>query len=297
MDNRAGEMEVFVAVSETRSFSAAARRLKLSPSAVSKLVTRIEDRLGTRLLVRSTRTLQLTPEGEVYFQRAQRILGDIAETEHVVAAGGRMAPRGLLRVNAAVGFGERYIMPLAPEFLARYPEVQLDLTLTDSMIDVVGERTDVAIRTGPLRDSSLKARKLMETRPVVIASPAYLEKHGIPKTPDDLDGHNCIRFNFRRSVDEWAFRMPGQSQVAHRTVSGNMQVSSGSIVRQLCLAGVGIGRIGRFHVEPDFGAGTLVPLLEDYQSGDIETVYAVYAGHEHLAARIRAFIDFLAERM
>ncbi len=297
MDNRAGEMEVFVAVSETRSFSAAARRLKLSPSAVSKLVTRIEDRLGTRLLVRSTRTLQLTPEGEVYFQRAQRILGDIAETEHVVAAGGRMAPRGLLRVNAAVGFGERYIMPLAPEFLARYPEVQLDLTLTDSMIDVVGERTDVAIRTGPLRDSSLKARKLMETRPVVIASPAYLEKHGIPKTPDDLDGHNCIRFNFRRSVDEWAFRMPGQSQIEHRTVSGNMQVSSGSIVRQLCLAGVGIGRIGRFHVEPDFEAATLVPLLEDYQSGDIETVYAVYAGHEHLAARIRAFIDFLAERM
>ncbi|HEV7308310.1 LysR family transcriptional regulator [Ensifer sp.] len=297
MDNRAGEMEVFVTVSETRSFSAAARRLKLSPSAVSKLVTRIEDRLGTRLLVRSTRTLQLTPEGEVYVQRAQRILSDIAETEHVVAAGGRMAPRGLLRVNAAVGFGERYIMPLAPEFLARYPDVQLDLTLTDSMIDVVGERTDVAIRTGPLRDSSLKARKLMESRPVVIASPVYLEKHGVPQAPEDLDAHNCIRFNFRRSVDEWAFRRPGQPAVEHRTVSGNMQVSSGSIVRQLCLAGVGIGRIGRFHVERDFEAGTLVPLLEDYRSGEIEIVYAVYAGHEHLAARIRAFIDFLADRM
>jgi DNA-binding transcriptional LysR family regulator len=297
MDNRAGEMEVFVAVSETRSFSAAARRLKLSPSAISKLVTRIEDRLGTRLLVRSTRTLQLTPEGEVYLQRAQRILTEIVETEQLVAAGGRMTPRGLLRVNAAVGFGERYIMPLAPEFLARYPEVRLDLTLTDSMIDVVGERTDVAIRTGPLRDSSLKARKLMESRPVVIASPAYLERHGTPQTPDELDGHNCIRFNFRRSVDEWAFRMPGQPAAELRSVFGNMQVSSGSIVRQLCLAGIGIGRIGRFHVEPDFKAGTLVPLLEDYQSGEIETVYAVYAGHEHLAARIRAFIDFLVERM
>ncbi|MEI3849973.1 MULTISPECIES: LysR family transcriptional regulator [Ensifer] len=297
MDNRAGEMEVFVAVSETRSFSAAARRLKLSPSAVSKLVTRIEDRLGTRLLVRSTRTLQLTPEGEVYLQRAQRILTEIVETEQLVAAGGRMTPRGLLRVNAAVGFGERYIMPLAPEFLARYPEVQLDLTLTDSMIDVVGERADVAIRTGPLRDSSLKARKLMESRPVVIASPAYLETHGTPNTPDELDGHNCIRFNFRRSVDEWAFRAPGQPVAELRSVFGNMQVSSGSIVRQLCLAGIGIGRIGRFHVEPDFEAGTLVPLLEDYQSGEIETVYAVYAGHEHLAARIRAFIDFLVDRM
>jgi DNA-binding transcriptional LysR family regulator len=290
-------MEVFVAVSQTRSFSAAARRLKLSPSAVSKLVTRIEDRLGTRLLVRSTRTLQLTPEGEVYLQRAQRILAEIAETELLVAAGGRTVPRGPLRVNAAVGFGERYIMPLAPEFLARFPDVQLDLTLTDSMIDVVGERADVAIRTGPLRDSSLKARKLMESRPVVIASPAYLEKHGVPQTPDDLDGHNCLRFNFRRSVDEWAFRRPGQSTVEHRTVFGNMQVSSGSIVRQLCLQGVGIGRIGRFHVEQDFEAGRLVPLLEDYQSGEIEIVYAVYAGHEHLAARIRAFIDFLVERM
>ncbi|MEI2297657.1 LysR family transcriptional regulator [Ensifer sp. MJa1] len=297
MDNRAGEMEVFVAVSETRSFSAAARRLKLSPSAVSKLVTRIEDRLGTRLLVRSTRTLQLTPEGEVYLQRAQHILAEIVEAEQLVAAGGRMTPRGLLRVNAAVGFGERYIMPLASAFLERYPEVRLDLTLTDSMIDVVGERADVAIRTGPLRNSSLKARKLMETRPVVIASPAYLKRHGTPQTPDDLEGHNCIRFNFRRSVDEWAFRMPGQTSVELRSVFGNMEVSSGSIVRQLCLAGLGIGRIGRFHVETDFAAGTLVPLLEDYQSGEIETVYAVYAGHEHLAARIRAFIDFLVEQI
>lgn len=297
MDNRAGEMEVFVAVAETRSFSAAARRLKLSPSAVSKLVTRIEDRLGTRLLVRSTRTLQLTPEGEVYLQRAQGILAEILETEQLVSAGGRMTPRGLLRVNAAVGFGERYILPLASDFLARYPEVRLDLTLTDSMIDVVGERADVAIRTGPLRNSSLKARKLMETRPVVIASPAYLERHGTPQTPDDLEGHNCIRFNFRRSIDEWAFRMPGQSSPELRSVFGNLQVSSGSIVRQLCLAGVGIGRIGRFHVEADLEAGTLVPLLDDYRSGEIETVYAVYAGHEHLAARIRAFIDFLVEQI
>ncbi len=297
MDNRAGEMEVFVAVCETHSFSAAGRRLRLSPSAVSKLVTRIEDRLGTRLLVRSTRTLQLTPEGEVYLQRAQRILTEIAETEQLVAAGGRLSPRGLLRVNASVGFGERYILPLAPEFLERYPDVSLDLTLTDSLIDVVGERADVAIRTGPLRDSSLKARKLLESRPVVIASPAYLERHGVPRTPADLQNHNCIRFNFRRSVDEWAFRAPGQSAIELLSVSGNLHVSSGAIVQQLCLADVGIGRIGRFHAEPDLAAGRLVALLEDYRPDEIETVYAVYAGHEHLAARIRAFIDFLVERI
>jgi DNA-binding transcriptional LysR family regulator len=297
MDNRAGEMEVFVTAMDMKSFSAAGRRLSLSPSAVSKLVSRIEDRLSTRLLVRTTRRLELTPEGEVYLERARRILAEIAETEQAVADGARATPRGPLRVNASVGFGERFILPLAPEFLALYPEIQLDLTLTDSMIDVIGERTDVAFRSGPMRDSSLKARKLMESAPVVMASPSYLDRHGTPQTPDELAGHNCIRFNFRRSVDEWAFRLPGQAALRHYAVTGNMQVSSGAIVRQICLDGIGIGRVGRFHVEPDLQAGRLVPLLEAFHSGEVETVYAVFAGHEHLAARIRAFIDFLAARI
>ncbi len=297
MDNRAGEMEVFVTAVDMKSFSAAGRRLGLSPSAVSKLVSRLEDRLSTRLLVRTTRRLEPTPEGEVYLERARRILAEIEETEQVVADGGRATPRGSLRVNAAVAFGERFILPLLPDFLALYPEIRVDLTLTDSVIDVVGERADVAIRTGPLRDSSLLARKLMETAPVVMAAPAYLARHGTPQTPDDLAAHNCIRFNFRRSVDEWAFRLPGRTAPVLHAVSGNVMASSGPIIRQLCLDGVGIGRVGRFHVEPDFEAGRLVPLLEAFHPGEIETVYAVFAGHEHLAARIRAFIDFLVARI
>ncbi|MCV3735625.1 LysR family transcriptional regulator (plasmid) [Rhizobium sp. TRM96647] len=297
MDNRAGEMEVFVTAVDMKSFSAAGRRLGLSPSAVSKLVSRLEDRLSTRLLVRTTRRLEPTPEGEVYLERARRILSEIEETEQTVAGGARASPRGSIRVNAAVAIGESIILPLLPDFLALYPEIRIDLTLTDSVIDVVGERTDVAIRTGPLRDSSLLARKLMESTPVVMAAPAYLERHGMPRTPDDLATHNCIRFNFRRSVDEWAFRLPGRSSPVLHTVSGNVMASSGSIVRQLCLDGVGIGRVGRFHVEPDIAAGRLVPLLEDFHSGEIETVYAVFAGHEHLAARIRAFVDFLSARI
>lgn len=297
MDNRAGEMEVFVTAVDMKSFSAAGRRLGLSPSAVSKLVSRLEDRLSTRLLVRTTRRLEPTPEGEVYLERARRILSEIDETEQAVADGARATPRGSIRVNAAVAIGESIILPLVPDFLALYPGITLDLTLTDSVIDVVGERADVAIRTGPLRDSSLLARKLMESTPVVMAAPAYLERHGTPKTPDDLATHNCIRFNFRRSVDEWAFRLPGRTTPVLRTVSGNVMASSGPIVRQLCLDGVGIGRVGRFHVEPDFAAGRLVPLLEDFHPGEVETVYAVFAGHEHLAARIRAFIDFLAARI
>jgi DNA-binding transcriptional LysR family regulator len=297
MDNRAGEMEVFVLSAELKSFSAAGRKLKLSPSAVSKLVTRLEDRLGTRLVVRSTRLLQLTPEGETYLVRAQRILAEIADTEAMVAGGGRMLPRGPLSVNASVGFGERYILPLTGEFLALFPDVQLDVTLTDDTVDLIRERVDIAIRHGPLRDSSLMARKLGQSRQVVMASPAYVERHGMPKTPDDLIQHNCINFNFLRSVQGWSFRDPATGRIEPKPVAGNLKASSGSIIRQFCLDGLGIGRVGRFHVEPDIEAGRLLVLLEDYNPDDIEEIHAVYAGHEHLAVRIRAFIDFLGERL
>jgi DNA-binding transcriptional LysR family regulator len=297
MDNRVGEMEVFALAAELKSFSAAGRKLKLSPSAVSKLVTRLEDRLGTRLVVRSTRTLQLTPEGETYLARARRILAEIADTEEIVAGGGRMLPRGPLAINASVGFGERYILPLAGEFQELFPEVQLDITLTDDIVDVIRERVDIAIRHGTMRDSSLMARKLGESAQVVIASPEYLERYGIPKAPDDLSGHNCINFNFRRAVEGWPFRDPNTGRAEIRPVSGSLKASSGSIIRQFCLAGLGIGRVGRFHVEPDIEAGLLVPVLEDYNPRDIEEIHAVYAGHEHLAVRIRTYIDFLAARL
>ncbi|AXV14710.1 LysR family transcriptional regulator [Neorhizobium sp. SOG26] len=297
MDNRAGEMEVFVLAAELRSFSAAGRKLKLSPSAVSKLVTRLENRLGTRLVVRSTRLLQLTPEGETYLARAQRILAEIADTEEVVSGGGRMRPRGPLVVNASVGFGERHILPLAGEFLRLYPEVQLDVTLTDDTVDLIRERIDIAIRHGPLRDSSLMARRLGESRQVVIASPEYLARHGTPQVPEELGRHNCINFNFRRSVEGWLFRDPATGQRVILPVSGSLKASSGSIIRRFCLNGLGIGRVGRFHVEPDIKSGRLVPVLEDFNAEDTEQIHAVYAGHEHLAVRVRAFIDFLQERL
>lgn len=282
---------------ELQSFSAAGRRLKLSPSAVSKLVTRIEDRLGTRLLVRSTRTMTLTTEGEVYLARARRILAEIAETEQIVAGGGRMVPRGLLRVNASVGFGERHLLSLIPAFLELYPEVQLDISLTDGIIGLIEERTDIAIRSGAMEDSSLKARKLLESRRVIVASPAYLGARGTPKTPDDLARHNCFSFNFRRTLNEWPFRNPGSSDVYRFPVSGNTAVNSGMIMRRLCLSGSGLGRVGQFHVQPDIDAGRLIPVLEEYNPEDIEQIHAVFAGHEHLAARVRAFIDFLAEHL
>ncbi|QRM54657.1 LysR family transcriptional regulator [Sinorhizobium sp. BG8] len=297
MDNRAGEMEVFVTAAGLKSFSAAGRRLGLSPSAVSKLVNRIEDRLGTRLLVRTTRRLETTPEGEVYLERARRILADIAETERVVADGARATPRGPLRVNATVGFGECYILPLAGEFLELYPEVQLELTLTDGLIDLIEERTDVAIRTAPMRDSTLKARKLLESHRITIAAPDYLERRGVPQKPEDLAHHNCITFTFGRAPGEWPFRDPGSAAVYSSPAPGNLRAASGSVARQFCLQGLGIARIGKFHVEKDLQSGALVEVLEDYNPLEPEQVHAVFAGHEHLAARIRAFIDFLATRI
>lgn len=297
MDNRIGEMDVFVQVAELQSFSAAGRKLRLSPSAVSKLVTRLEERLATRLLVRTTRALQLTPEGEIYLERSRRILSDIEETERAVAAGGAAMPRGRLRVSTSVAFGVRYIVPLVPDFLNLYPEVDLDLALNDGIIDIVGERADIAIRSGALRDSSLKARKLLESRRIIVASPDYLKREGIPETPDDLERHNCLTFSFLAGAAEWPFRDPQSSDRFVRPIFGNFETNNGPTARTLCLAGLGLARVGQFHVQPDIDAGTLLPVLEAYNPEDIELIHAVYPGHEHLAARIRAFIDFLVSNI
>jgi DNA-binding transcriptional LysR family regulator len=297
MDNRIGEMDVFVQVAELQSFSAAGRKLRLSPSAVSKLVTRLEERLATRLLVRTTRALQLTPEGEIYLERSRRILSDIEETERAVAAGGAAVPRGRLRVSTSVAFGVRYIVPLVPDFLNLYPEVDLDLALNDGIIDIVGERADIAIRSGALRDSSLKARKLLESRRIIVASPDYLKREGIPETPDDLERHNCLTFSFRAAAAGWPFRDPQSSDRFVRPIFGNFETNNGPTARTLCLAGLGLARVGQFHVQPDIDAGTLLPVLEAYNPEDIELIHAVYPGHEHLAARIRAFIDFLVSNI
>lgn len=297
MDNRAGEMDVFVTAVELDSFSAAGRKLGLSPSAVSKMIRRIEDRLGTRLLNRSTRSLQLTPEGEIYRQRALRIISEIEETERVVASGASVAPRGLLRVNSSVAVGQFLILPLMPKFLELYPEVELDFTLSERVVDLIGERADIAIRVGPMRDSNLKARKLCESRKVVVASPDYIKARGRPMQPADLQKHNCLNFNFRRALEEWPFKNPETGEIERLGISGNFLASSGAIVRQMSLAGLGIARLGYFHLASDIEAGNLEVILEDFNAGDMEQINAVFVGHDYLATRVRTFVDFLAENM
>jgi DNA-binding transcriptional LysR family regulator len=247
--------------------------------------------------VRTTRALELTPEGEVYLEQAQLILEQIQETERLVSSGGGSAARGRLRVTASVAFGIQYVVPLVADFLAAFPEVELDLSLNDGIVDIVGERADVAIRSGNLRDSSLKARKLLESRRVIVASPGYLQKAGTPSSPEDLEHHNCLTFNFRPTLEEWPFREPTGGPVFHRAVRGNFEVNNGPTMRSLCIDDLGLGRIGEFHVRNDIEAGKLIAVLEDFNPGEVEFIHAVYPGHEHLAARIRAFVDFLSDRI
>ncbi|MFJ5368322.1 LysR family transcriptional regulator, partial [Bosea sp. CER48] len=201
--NRSGEMEVFARVVELGGFSPAARALRMTPSAVSKLVARLEARLGVRLIVRSTRKFMLTEEGTTFHERTLRVLADLDEAERAVAA--CQVPRGRLRVNTNVPFGRHFLLPLVPRFATFHPGVQLDLTLSDAVVDLVDERADVAIRVGPLRSSLLVARKLGESRVAVVASPAYLAARGSPADPGDLAKHDLVTFNFARHSDAWPF--------------------------------------------------------------------------------------------
>jgi DNA-binding transcriptional LysR family regulator len=192
---RSGEMEVFVRVVQEGAFSAAARSLDLTPSAVSKLIARLEARLGIRLLMRTTRALTLTEEGEAYYHTALRILQEMNDAEQAAAGG---AVRGRLRISASVPFGSMYVAPVIPAFLTRHPDLIVDLSLTDDIVDLLAQRTDLAIRMGTLPDSGLIARKLGQSRRVICASPSYLERKGMPRVPGDLLHHECITFNFKR---------------------------------------------------------------------------------------------------
>lgn len=292
--NRLAEMEVFVEVAERGGLSAAARALGLTPSAVSKLMSRLEERLAVRLMNRSTRRLQLTEEGARFHERALRILAELEEAER--EASEESSPRGRVRVNANVPFGLHCLLPLVPRFLAKYPEVMLDLALSDRVVDLYEERADVAIRVGPLTTSGLFARNLGESRLLLVASPAYLARAGTPKTPADLARHDCIDFSFARHLEGWPFRLKGRVQRLH--VHGKARAGDGETNRRLALSGVGISRLSQFHIGADVRAGKLVPVLEKFNPGEGEAVHALYVDQGgHVPARMRVLLDFLAENV
>lgn len=290
MDNRFGEMQIFLAVAQGGSFASAASALRLTPSAVSRAMARLEARLGVQLVSRTTRALALTAEGQLYRERVAGLVSEIDEVERGLGQIDE-APRGPLRINASVPFGTQCLLPILPRFQALHPGVRLNLELSDTLVDLVEERADIAIRIGPLRDTGLKAKKLGRSAMAVVASPGYLRERGEPAHPRDLGGHACLRFSFRRSVDTWPFRIEGS--VVQRPIDGAFLGNSGEVVRMMAAAGGGIARLGRFHVAADLATGALVEVLGGFNPGDHEDIHALYVGHRRLASRIRAFLDFL----
>ncbi len=286
-------MTAFVRAVEHGSFSVAARELGLTPSAVSKLVTRLEDRLGVRLLNRTTRRLALTPEGEAYFERSQRILSEIAEAENEVARF-RAQPKGLLRVNVGTAFGTHQLAPALPEFLARHPEVHVELTVTDRVVDLIEEGADLGIRLGNLVDSSLVARRICELERVICAAPSYLRAHGTPRVPEDLPRHNCLSVAYAPNLRRWPFDTP--EGVRHLEVKGNVSANNADTLLQLAILGVGVIRLSDVIVGEAIRAGQLVPILQDVHHGEALPLHAVHPTGRHRSPKVAAMIDFLVER-
>jgi len=285
------EMSVFSRVVAAGSLSSAARELGLSPAMVSRRLSALEARLGVRLLNRTTRTLRLTDEGANYYDTCSRLLSEIDEAEAAVSAG-RIEPRGALKVALPASFGNRHIAPLVPRFAERYPNVKLALSLSDRTVNIIEEGFDLAVRIAHLEDSSLAARRLAPNRRVVCASPAYLRRYGMPRTPQDLAGHNCIT-----STDfsmNWDYTDPGGAAGAVR-VTGRYACDNWEVLREWALAGLGVALKSTWDVRQHLEDGSLVPLFPGYTFGSDVAIYAVYPHRRHLPAKTRVFIEFLAE--
>ena len=288
------DIAVFVQVVRDGSFTKAADRLELSRSVVSKYVTRLEEKLGARLLNRTTRRLSLTEAGRIFYERSRLGLEEIEEAKAAVS---RLQgkPRGVLRVNSPMSFGILHVAPLLSEFLTEYPEISIDMNLDDRKVDVIEEGFDVSIRITDLPDSSLVARRLGPCRHAIVAAPSYLKKHGVPKVPDDLRDHNVIAYQYQESATDWHFLGPDKKQITV-PVSGSIQMNNSLALREALLGGVGITRTPTFVVGDDVAAGRLITLLPNYEILEV-SIYLVYPQRRHLSPKIRAFVDFLAARI
>lgn len=284
-------MELFVKAVESGSFSATARSMNLTPSAVSKQISRLEDRLGARLFNRTTRQLAPTEEGRAYYERCQRILADIEEAEAAVSEL-NAEPRGALRVNMPVVFGRRHIVPLIGDFLERFPEVTMELSMSDQFVDPIAEGADMLIRVGELKDSSLIARKLAEARRVVAATPGYWEKHGRPSKPEELRRHNCLAYSYLSSGNTWRMTdARGKEHVIQ--ANGNLASNNGEALLEAAVEGLGVVNLPTWMVGPDLETGRLEEVLDDYSQPE-PSVHVIYPPGRHLSAKVRAFVDFLA---
>jgi DNA-binding transcriptional LysR family regulator len=283
-------MAVFVRVAEQGSFSLAVRQLGLSKSATSKHVIALEERLGVRLLNRTTRRLALTEVGAVYRDHCARVVAE-AEEADLAASRHSLTPRGRLKVNAPMTFGFLHLGPLLPVFLTAYPAIQVELNLNDRIVDLLEEGFDLSVRIWRLADSSLIARRLATTGFVCAAAPAYLARAGAPVEPTDLARHNCLRYSYRPQPEGWSFAR-GQEEITVR-VGGNLEANNGDALRAAARAGLGVVYLPDFISAGDIADGALVRLLPDWRTPQLP-IHAVFPPQRHPSAKLRAFVDFLA---
>jgi len=290
--DRMRALEVFVEVVRRNGFARAADALDTSPANVTRIVADLEEHLGTRLLNRSSRKMSLTASGDDLYQRAKTIVEDMAEIE-AIASSAMLVPRGVLRINAPLTFGVLHLAPLWPAFMARYPELELEVALSDRVVDIVDEGYDLAIRISRGGASTHAARRLATSHNICCAAPAYLARHGTPQVPDDLRAHACIGYSYAASADEWRFA-DAQGRAHPVTVRCALHANNGDTARAAALAGAGIIWQPSFLIGADLRAGRLVPLLPGFTLPDID-VLAVYPSRRQLPAKVRVMIDFLAE--
>jgi DNA-binding transcriptional LysR family regulator len=287
--DRIMSMEVFVKVAQAGSLSAAAQALGLSKSTVSKHISALEDHLGVLLLNRTTRRLSLTDLGAAYRDHAQRILSEIADTELAIQEH-TVEPKGKLRVNAPMSFGILHIAPLLPGFMAAHPRIEIELVLDDRRVDLIEEGFDVAIRIGRLDDSTLIARRLASVHFVCAAAERYLARHRSIERPEDLAGHNCLRYSLNRQPNEWRFERDGHEQTVR--VTGTLVANNGEALREAAVAGLGVVYQPIFIIDSDLAAGRLQPLLQDWTTPQID-IHAVFPEQRRLQPKLRHFVDHL----
>ncbi|WP_347254332.1 DNA-binding transcriptional regulator YafC [Leminorella grimontii] len=287
------EIAIFVAVVESGSFSRAAEQLGLANSAVSRSVKKLESKLGVSLLNRTTRQLSLTEEGERYFRRVQAILQEMAAAENEIMETKR-TPRGLLRIDAATPVMLHFLMPLIKPFRERYPEITLSLVSSETFINLIERKVDIAIRAGTLTDSSLRARPLFTSYRKIVASPDYLARRGTPQTIEDLKEHDCLGFTEPASLNIWPVSR-GDGQLFE--ITSSLSSNSGETIKQLCLSGNGIACLSDYMIDGEIERGEFVELLPTHRLPIEMPFSAVYYSDRAVSARIRAFIDFLSERL
>ena len=290
--DRLKQLESFVAVALKGSLTAAAAAEGVAPAVIGRRIDGLEERLGVKLLVRTTRRISLTHEGSAFLEDAQRILADLSSAEASVSAGGIKAS-GHLRITAPAGFGRRHVAPLVPRFVGEHPEVSLSLNLSDHLVDLVNEGFDCAVRVGDLPDSSLVSVRLAENRRLCVASPAYLAERGHPLHPSDVARHACLTLSSEASQTRgWAFSVDGQ--VVHVRPSARLDCSDGQVLHAWCQAGLGLAWRSWWEVASDVRAGRLVSVLEEFAAPP-NGIYAVFAQRKHQPLRLRLWIDFLKD--